>query len=178
MPVDLPADAERLLLELTRVEADIARHRARLDRRQIEIAAPFAREIRRSPAGERASMAKAAGERIVKLRRSVFRSELAHLAATIVNAERRRWQILRQLDPFDLGEGLGHMTSRGFNLRGTFSLAAAYREGDVVALNGGSFAAKRDDPGPCPGPGWQLLVARGKAGRPGADCKQTWRPTT
>jgi hypothetical protein len=38
---------------------------------------------------------------------------------------------------------------------------------DVVTLDGGAFVAKRDDPGPCPGEGWQLLVQRGKTGRPG-----------
>jgi hypothetical protein len=31
-------------------------------------------------------------------------------------------------------------------------------------LNGGSFLALREKPGPCPGPGWQLLAAPGKRG--------------
>jgi hypothetical protein len=51
--------------------------------------------------------------------------------------------------------------------RGTYDEAIAYRRLDVVALNGGSFIALRDDPGPCPGEGWQLLASRGKAGKPG-----------
>jgi hypothetical protein len=47
--------------------------------------------------------------------------------------------------------------------RGTFkdSDYAAY---DAVAFNGGSFLALRDKPGPCPGPGWQLLAGPGKRG--------------
>jgi hypothetical protein len=34
-------------------------------------------------------------------------------------------------------------------------------------LNGASFAARRDNPGPCPGEGWQLIAAQGKRGNPG-----------
>ena len=52
-------------------------------------------------------------------------------------------------------------------VRGTFSAEAQYQELDIVALNGGSFIARKDDPGVCPGPGWQLLVSRGKAGDKG-----------
>jgi hypothetical protein len=35
---------------------------------------------------------------------------------------------------------------------------------DVVALNGGSFVALKDKPGPCPGSGWQLIASQGKRG--------------
>jgi hypothetical protein len=52
-------------------------------------------------------------------------------------------------------------------VRGTFDEAAEYRRLDVVALNGGSFIAKRDPPGACPGPGWQLLASPGKRGPAG-----------
>ena len=52
---------------------------------------------------------------------------------------------------------------------GTYAAGLAYRELDVVALNGGSFVALRDAPGTCPGDGWQLVVSRGKAGQPGKD---------
>ena len=46
-----------------------------------------------------------------------------------------------------------------------------YQALDIVALNGGSFIARKDNPGPCPGEGWQLLASQGrngKAGEPGA----------
>ena len=56
---------------------------------------------------------------------------------------------------------------RSFNLRATWSPEEAYRHLDVVVLDGGAFVARCDDPGPCPGEGWQLIVARGKPGRPG-----------
>jgi hypothetical protein len=49
-------------------------------------------------------------------------------------------------------------------VRGTFNETAEYRRHDVVALNGGSFIALKDAPGPCPGPGWQLLASQGKRG--------------
>ena len=38
---------------------------------------------------------------------------------------------------------------------------------DIVALNGGSFIAKRYNPGPCPGDGWQLIASQGKRGDKG-----------
>lgn len=56
---------------------------------------------------------------------------------------------------------------RALNLRSTWSAEEAYARLDVVALDGGSFVARRDDPGPCPGDGWMNLVQRGKAGKPG-----------
>jgi hypothetical protein len=37
----------------------------------------------------------------------------------------------------------------------------------MVALNGSGFIARRDDPGPCPGEGWQLIASCGKPGKPG-----------
>lgn len=51
--------------------------------------------------------------------------------------------------------------------RGTWSRDDEYRSLDVVALNGGSFVALNDDPGECPGAGWQLLAGGGSRGKPG-----------
>jgi hypothetical protein len=56
---------------------------------------------------------------------------------------------------------------RSFTIRGTFSEDEAYEAFDVVMLNGASFVAKCDEPGPCPGDGWQLMASQGKAGKPG-----------
>jgi hypothetical protein len=52
-------------------------------------------------------------------------------------------------------------------VRGTFAETAEYRRLDVVALNGGSFIALKDAPGPCPGPGWQLMASQGRRGGAG-----------
>jgi hypothetical protein len=42
-----------------------------------------------------------------------------------------------------------------------------YQELDVVVLNGSSFAARKDNPGPCPSEGWQLIASAGKRGERG-----------
>ena len=49
-------------------------------------------------------------------------------------------------------------------IRGTFDSQAKYSANDIVACNGASFVARRDNPGVCPGPGWQLIAAQGKRG--------------
>lgn len=53
---------------------------------------------------------------------------------------------------------------RSFSVRGTYDENETYGHLDVVALGGASFAAKRDNPGACPGDGWQLIAAQGKRG--------------
>ena len=50
---------------------------------------------------------------------------------------------------------------------GLFSDKETYKALDIVALNGGSFIAKKDDPGSCPGAGWQLIASQGKRGDKG-----------
>ena len=52
-------------------------------------------------------------------------------------------------------------------MRGTFKTGESYRALDIVALNGGSFIAKKDNPGPCPGASWQLIASQGKRGDKG-----------
>jgi hypothetical protein len=52
-------------------------------------------------------------------------------------------------------------------VRGTYRADDTYTALDVVALNGGSFVARRDDPGECPGGGWQSLTLPGKKGERG-----------
>jgi len=52
-------------------------------------------------------------------------------------------------------------------VRGTFAADEKYRALDIVALNGGSFIARRNDPGDCPGAGWQSLTMPGKRGERG-----------
>lgn len=63
--------------------------------------------------------------------------------------------------------GRDGVDGRSFALRGLYDEKAEYRALDVVALNGASFGAIKDDPGPCPGEGWKMLAAQGKAGKPG-----------
>jgi len=56
---------------------------------------------------------------------------------------------------------------RSIVVRGLFTENESYGRLDIVALNGSSFIAKKNDPGPCPGAGWQLLVSQGKSGQRG-----------
>ena len=56
---------------------------------------------------------------------------------------------------------------KSLTIRGTYADGTDYQALDIVALNGASFAAKRDNPGPCPGDGWQLIAKQGGSGKPG-----------
>ena len=95
-----------------------------------------------------------------------------HYSGALVTLLGATWQALR-----DTGSAPPHADwlclarggedGRSFVIRGTWSEAEIYRELDVVALNGASFAARRADPGACPGDGWQLIAAQGKRGNAG-----------
>jgi hypothetical protein len=52
-------------------------------------------------------------------------------------------------------------------VRGTYSSDAEYRCLDVAMVDGSSFVALKDYPGPCPGSDWQLLCSRGSRGERG-----------
>lgn len=67
---------------------------------------------------------------------------------------------------------------RSFTIRGTWSEASEYQALDVVALGGASFAARHDNPGACPGAGWQLIAAQGKRGNPGEKGREVQRGLT
>jgi hypothetical protein len=49
-------------------------------------------------------------------------------------------------------------------VKGTHDPKSEYFANDIVACNGASFIARRDNPGTCPGAGWQLIAAQGKRG--------------
>jgi hypothetical protein len=53
-----------------------------------------------------------------------------------------------------------------FQIRGTFNPDAKYEQHDIVAVNGSSFIATRDNPGACPSTNgaWQLLASAGSRG--------------
>jgi hypothetical protein len=52
-------------------------------------------------------------------------------------------------------------------VRGTYKQDEQYKKLDIVALNGSSFIARRENPGSCPGPNWQALSLIGKRGPAG-----------
>jgi hypothetical protein len=58
----------------------------------------------------------------------------------------------------------------GFTVRGTYVSNEKYTHLDVVMVNGSSFVALKDNPGPCPDSGeWHLLASRGSRGQRGAE---------
>ncbi|MEE4209343.1 MAG: hypothetical protein V2I43_08770 [Parvularcula sp.] len=60
---------------------------------------------------------------------------------------------------------------RSWTVRGTYGPEEMYHALDVVMLDGSSFVARQDDPGECPGDGWQLAASRGGRGKPGESAK-------
>lgn len=98
-----------------------------------------------------------------------------HYEGAVVAHGGATWQALRdtgRAPPHEdwsciAAAGRDGQDGRSFTIRGTWEEAEAYRHLDVVALNGAAFAARRDDPGPCPGEGWQMISAQGKPGRQG-----------
>ena len=55
----------------------------------------------------------------------------------------------------------------GLTVRGTYYGGEEYKRLDVVMVNGSSFVALKDRPGPCPGEDWHLLASRGSRGSRG-----------
>jgi hypothetical protein len=50
---------------------------------------------------------------------------------------------------------------------GTYDAREKYGRLDIVALDGATFIARRDNPGICPGDGWQALSRQGRPGHRG-----------
>ena len=71
------------------------------------------------------------------------------------------------LDGRDGKDGRNGEDGRSFNVTGTYDPARQYKRLDLATLNGGGFVAKSDNPGPCPGAGWQLIASQGKRGDKG-----------
>jgi len=91
--------------------------------------------------------------------RDFSRSVLAEVLADLANDLRS-----------ELNKALTNLRpERSLTVCGTYNPATEYRCLDTVALNGGSFTAKVDRPGPCPGSDWQMVACQGKKGQPGRD---------
>src|SRR6516162_10885298 len=58
-------------------------------------------------------------------------------------------------------------TALARRIKGTHDPKAEYFANDLVAKDGASFVAKRNNPGPLPGDGWQLLARQGARGHVG-----------
>lgn len=147
---------------------------------KAEAAATIA-ELRASVGEVRVSMESMIEKRLGGLRKLVnvkngprirpYEEGRVHYEGELVTHQGSTYQCLK-----DTGRGPPHddwicvaragRDARSPNVCGTYRAGESYRSLDVVALNGGSFIARRDDPGPCPGDGWQLMSA-GRRGQQG-----------
>jgi len=111
----------------------------------------------------------------IRQERAEARLELAQVAQTITADVAAKLAAVRDGKDGEAGPpgadsavpGPPGADGRSFNGRRTYSDAETYGALDVVSLDGSSFFALRDDPGPCPGDGWQMMSPRGRAGQPG-----------
>jgi Collagen triple helix repeat (20 copies) len=104
----------------------------------------------------------------------IWQADTVHYAGEVVAHNGGTWQAVRDTGsapPFKdwIPLAVAGQPARQIVVRGTWSDTGEYAELDIVALNGGSFIAKRDDPGPCPGAGWQLIASQGRTGSRGED---------
>jgi hypothetical protein len=63
--------------------------------------------------------------------------------------------------------GTNGRDARPMRICGTYKQDTIYEHLDVVTKDSSSFVALKDDPGSCPGDGWQMLACGGKRGAPG-----------
>ena len=99
-----------------------------------------------------------------------YKSEAVHYEGEVVVHLGATWQALR-----DTGRAPPHgddwiclaAAASTPTIRGTYDAEACYQHLEIVAQGGSSFIARNDEPGACPGPGWQLIASAGRPGRTG-----------
>ena len=64
-------------------------------------------------------------------------------------------------------QGVAGKDAAQITIRGTYDAGARYDHLDAVATGGSTFVARYDNPGACPGDGWQLIASAGRQGRQG-----------
>ena len=95
--------------------------------------------------------------------------DTVHYAGDVVTHAGALWQAIK-----DTGQAPPHahwicLAAAGTDgitptVRSTYDAVVKYARLDIVALDGTTFIARKDDPGKCPGEGWQLMSVRGKPG--------------
>jgi hypothetical protein len=98
-----------------------------------------------------------------------YKPEAVHYEGDVVVHFGATWQALR-----DTGRAPPHgdwiclaAAASTPTIRGTYDAKARYQHLDIVAHGGSSFIARKNEPGVCPGPGWQLIASAGRPGRTG-----------
>jgi hypothetical protein len=98
--------------------------------------------------------------------------EGVHYLGTVVAHRGATYQARRDTGREPPGADWQELAGRGvdgdtWEMVGVWDAKADYRRGNVVALDGGTFVAVKDAPGPCPGDGWRQITTRGKPGPKG-----------
>jgi hypothetical protein len=83
--------------------------------------------------------------------------ELARLETELARLETELARLLTSLETETVG----------LHLRGAYRSDQDYDRLDVVTLDGSSYIARRESPGPCPGEGWRILASAGGTGPQG-----------
>jgi hypothetical protein len=140
-------------------------------------------ELRASVSEVRLSMESMIEERLGALRKLVkdkngprirsYEEDRVCYAGELVTHQGSTYQALRDTGRAPPGQdhwicvAAGGLDGQSPRVRGTYKPVERYTRLDIVALNGSAFIARRDDPGDCPGDGWQLMAAPGKRGQQG-----------
>jgi hypothetical protein len=86
-----------------------------------------------------------------------LRELIAGMRTELARLER---ELARRLTSLETG-------TAGLRLRGAYRSDQDYDRLDVVTLDGSSYIARQDSPGPCPGDGWRILASAGGTGPQG-----------
>jgi hypothetical protein len=106
-----------------------------------------------------------------------YESDAVHYKGDVVVHEGSTYQALRDTGRSPLHDAdwicLARAGREGVDaitptVRGTFDPNETYTRLDIVTFDKGSFIARHDDPGWCPGNGWQLIAAHGAPGEKGS----------
>jgi hypothetical protein len=106
-----------------------------------------------------------------------YRPDEVHYAGEVVVHDASAYQAQRDTARAPLNDrdwiciaaaGREGVDGRSPTVRGTFDPKATYTRLDIVAFDKGSFIARYDEPGSCPGDGWQLIAAEGARGEKGS----------
>lgn len=94
-------------------------------------------------------------------------------AGAVVTHKGATWQAIRETDDEPPTSDWIELVPAGADgrspqVRGLWQADDKYEALDIVARDGGSYIARKADPGPCPGDGWQSLVKPGKTGKDGS----------
>jgi hypothetical protein len=100
--------------------------------------------------------------------------EGVHYLGTVVAHRGATYQARRDTgrEPGNGSDDWQEIAARGadghtWEMLGVWDLKTDYRRGNVVALDGGTFVAIKDNPGACPGDDWRRITSRGKPGPKG-----------